>query len=162
MVLIRKILSSLLMLSIVLSTVGINFSFHTCSSSHVQEASISLFNIPSHYNSDECSVCSMPNYSESHYSENCDLSASDTESKVSFNEAECCKISNKYFHADLLIDAVKTLSNKIDIFINDIIIENFNIIDHDISLSLEILKHYSGVSPPYSHNYIHFKNSILE
>jgi hypothetical protein len=167
---IKHIVSITLSLSLIFSTTGINLSYHICKSGNVKEVDIALYQAQTTTDSDECPVCNtnetdhgckMDKKSEQHDCCAVEIPENNCNTDYKILEENCCSFYSEFVQADLLSNLINNIDINLKYAIELVQINIFEINFSDIFSKIEMLKHYSGVSPPYASKYLHFIKSIL-
>ena len=155
----------LLLLSLIISTVGITISIHACG---VDGSKSFVIDFDQNNDAGTCSACAEEEESHKHktaasMSMHCDMQEGQ-KALCDFNEhnGECCHELTKQIKADydvvmpknnadffrLILGTVMSIGLP-DISVHQVVNNFYNIFDR-------------GLSPPYSSDYIHFISSVLE
>lgn len=162
---VKNIVVVLLSVNILLSSMGMNLFIHTCKAADIIE--YSLF----HHNSDngfDCPYCSDSeiehscNMNETEKNSCCANEEKEKSDTFSYGLEDCCNESSEFIKVIVESNALPEINIDFHSFvIEEQIFEIISLFESPVN-SLEFLKHYSGISPPYESNYIHYISSILE
>ncbi len=141
----NKMPALVLILSICISSLGINVHTHICHSRG--SVDISIFEV---HENGSCSICLEVN-------ESCCI-----EQAKELSKDTCCE--HKISFLKLLIETltIEKYITSIDSYQN-ISLDYFNIFElSNIFITQKIATHYSGISPPVTNNFLHFISSLKE
>ena len=155
----------LLLLSLIISTVGITISIHVCS---VDGSRSFVMGFDHNDDAGTCSTCAEEEESHNHkttssMSMHCDMQAGEKAlCDINEHSGECCHELTKQIKADYDVVIPKNNAEFFRLILGTVM----SIGLPDISVNQDVNNFYNlfagGISPPYSSDYIHFISSVLE
>jgi len=161
----KKIISFLLSASLLVSTIGINLSVHTCNAAGTRDVSIHFMQVD-HSSDEPCSVCDTPEAKLCCVEE---IAESDCCSKDKPHHAlptvkkdKCCDEFSELIQAQYEIETCSNVSIPDALSFTEIACADCIIVKAAPEQTKEIQSHVSGIPPPYSSTYLYYISSVRE